>query len=227
MVDLGCGTGFLVELAPSDVKTIYGVDVTDAMLEILRKKNISRLRIIKSPVENIPLDDGIADFVTGYSVLDHFENPDRVFQEAARLLRPDGVFYMDLIPNGEFWRGIRSVDHTRQNLSTLVAREIGEVASHGRKMLEQYGVPHEVLAAAEPHKELSDGFLADKLEMSLRQSGFTDVKIAREWFLGEAPVLHQLGPDAAVTITNHLRLISPLSDHLFKYLWFTAKRAHQ
>lgn len=224
MVDFGCGTGFLEELAPEEVKVIYGVDVTDAMLEILRNKKIPRVEIIRSPVEKIPLRDGIADIVTGYSVLDHFADPQSVFEEAARLLRPEGVFYMDLIPNGEFWQGIRGVDSRQNNLHPIVEREISEIAHHGQKIYERYGVPQEILAAAEPHKELTDGFFAEELTSCLYASGFTDVQIHREWFLGEAAVLHSDGLNTAAAVAAHLRRLSPLSNHLFKYLWFTGKR---
>jgi len=224
MVDLGCGTGFLEELAPEEFKVIYGVDATDAMLEILRGKNIPRVEIIRAPVEDIPLRDGIADLVTGYSVLDHFEDSKRVFGEAARLLRPDGVFYMDLIPNGEFWQGIRRIASRQKSLHPIVEREILEVASHSQKIYERYGVPQEVLAAAEPHKELTDGFFVEELAASLLASGFVDVQIHYEWFLGEATVLHGDGLNTAAIVAEHLRRLSPLSNHLFKYLWFTGRR---
>jgi SAM-dependent methyltransferase len=145
MVDFGCGTGFLEELAPDNLRVIYGVDVTEAMLEILRNKKLPRVEIVRAPVEDVPLPDGIADIITGYSVLDHFEDPRSVFEEAARLLRPGGVFYMDLIPNGEFWRGLRGIHSGQDGLHPIVQREILEVANHGRKMYERYGVSQEVL----------------------------------------------------------------------------------
>lgn len=224
MIDFGCGTGFLEELAPSEIEVIYGVDVTEAMLDILRNKVIPRLRIITAPVEDVPLPDRIADLVTGYSVLDHFGDPNLVFREAARLLRPGGVLYMDLLPNEEFWRGVRSIGRNRTNLSAIVEREVSEVASHGEKMFNLYGVSREVLAAAEPHKETSDGFSTESLVRDLDDSGFEEINIRLDWFLGEAVVLHRDGVNMTKAIADHLRVLTPLSSHLFKYIWFTAKR---
>lgn len=225
MVDFGCGTGFLEELAPERFSRIIGVDVTDAMLDILRQKKIPRVELLAEAVERTSLPSGVADLVTGYSVFDHFEKPLAVLVEAARLLRPGGVIYMDLVPNSEFWKGLRRIQHNPTELDPIVTRELHEVTNHAVKMNERYGIPKDVLAAAEPHKETSDGFSVQSIRTMLSESGFTEIKIVFEWFLGESAVLHGIGQEEALVVANHLRRLSPLSDHLFKYLWFTARRS--
>lgn len=224
MVDLGCGTGFLAELAPSRIQKIIGVDTTEQMLDVLRRKKLPRVELLVESVDQTFLPADVADLVTGYSVLDHFENPETVFSEAARILRPGGVFYMDLIPNADFWQGLRSINRTTADMDSIVAREIYEVAHHGQKMLSEHGVPFNVLSAAEPHKEATDGFSIQGLSDLLSKAGFKDISIHREWFLGEAEVLHSQSVDAALLVATHLQRLSPLSDHLFKYLWFTATK---
>jgi SAM-dependent methyltransferase len=224
MVDLGCGTGFLEELAPASLTRIIGVDATEAMVNILRKKNLPKVEILIESVENTSLPDSIADVVTGYSVLDHFESPRAVFVETARLLRPGGIFYMDLIPNGDFWNELRNVSPNLSEIDPIVLRELSEVAHHSSKMLARYGIAPEVLAAAEPHKEIRDGFSSAELVQDLNASGFGLVEIQREWFLGEASILHGSSESHAQIFSDHLRRLSPLTDHLFKYLWFTATK---
>lgn len=222
MVDLACGTGFLEELAPEQFTRIIGIDSTDAMLELLRRKALPRVHLLNEQVENTSLPDGISDLVTGYSVLDHFGNTNLVFLEAARLLRSGGILYMDLIPNSDFWKSLRSVKNDHQTLDSIVLRELTEVKNHSLKMFEKHGISPDVLSAAEPHKETRDGFLIGELEADLLKAGFTNIDIRREWFLGEATVLHGNGQSEASVIANHLKRLSPLTDHLFKYLWFTA-----
>ncbi len=225
MVDMGCGTGFLEELAPAQIERVIAVDVTDEMLAILKQKQLQRIEILAAQVEQIPLPNSVADLVTGYSVLDHFESPPKVFKEASRLLKSGGVFYMDLIPNSDFWNGLRSIDQSRGPFDPIVARELSEVARHGQKMSDNYGVDFQVLAAAEPHKEKLNGFNVSDLRTDLMQAGFTDIALHREWFLGEASVFHTKGPALAEQFKLHLQKLSPLTDHLFKYLWFTAIKA--
>lgn len=222
MVDLGCGTGFLEELAPEKLTRIIGIDSTDAMLELLRKKALPRVHLLNEQVENTSLPDSISDLVTGYSVLDHFQNTNLVFLEAARLLRSGGILYMDLIPNSDFWKNLRLVKSDHEALNSIVKRELAEVINHSSKMFDQHGISPDVLSAAEPHKETRDGFLIEELEADLLKAGFTNIDIRREWFLGEATVLHGTGQSEASVIASHLKRLSPLTDHLFKYLWFTA-----
>jgi predicted TPR repeat methyltransferase len=50
MVDLGCGTGFLAELAPSRIQKIIGVDTTEQMLDVLRRKKLPRVELLVESV---------------------------------------------------------------------------------------------------------------------------------------------------------------------------------
>jgi ubiquinone/menaquinone biosynthesis C-methylase UbiE len=225
MVDFGCGTGFLEELAPKDFKRIIAIDSTESMLMQLRRKQIPRVETILGTVEASGLSDSTADLVTGYSVLDHFYDTASVLGEAARLLRSGGVLYMDLLPNRTFWTAIKSVETYDGELDPIVSREVNEVKFHSRKMRDSFGIPVEVLAAAEPHKEERDGFNVDELHLQLMHAGFVEISIHHEWFLGEAHVLHADSVEQANNLSSHLKRLLPLTSHLFKYLWFTATKA--
>ena len=50
MVDLGCGKGFLAELAPSRIQKIIGVDTTEQMLDVLRRKKVPRVELLDESV---------------------------------------------------------------------------------------------------------------------------------------------------------------------------------
>jgi len=222
MVDLGCGTGFLEELAPESISRIIGVDTTPEMLKLLKDKNLARVETLLASAENTCLPDSFSDLITGYTVLDHFEDPLAVFKEASRVLRSGGIVYFDLIPNASFWNALRSLSVERLQADEIVLREVREVNSHSEKMQSQYGIPAEVLAAAEPHKEIAEGFEIARLTDNLVQAGFSQIEIHREWFLGEARVFHSFGTEYTDVVAQHLSRLSPLTDHLFKYLWLTA-----
>ena len=44
------------------------------------------------------------------------------------------------------------------------------------------------------------------------------------WFLGQGYVLHNIGEDAANVVEDYLRLIVPMSESLFKYFTFVARK---
>lgn len=225
IVDMGCGTGFILELFPDWIPKLIGVDTTPAMLNLLQEKHLPRLEVVQRSVYDTGLHSNSAELVTGYSVLDHFADPQASLIEAHRILKPGGYLYMDLIPNGHFWAQLRTLGQDSRPFHHVVGREIDEVVNHAQKMFLRFGVSPELLAAAEPHKEKSDGFTEPQLRMALVSAGFEHISIHHEWFLGEGHVLHTQSADETATIAQHLRRLLPLSSHLFKYLWFEAKKS--
>lgn len=222
MLDVGCGTGFLIALVHDLFDQIDGVDVTQAMLNKvdLSPGNIS---LHNSPAEKIPLDSGSVNFAASYSFLDHVENPLEVFVEVFRVLDHGGVFYSDLIPNRSFWTALSQID--AENVSSaLVRREYREVVEHEKKMKEDWNVEPEDWRLTEPGKAASGGFDAEELKDSLESAGFREVQIHFDWFLGEASVIHGKSLEIASEISSHLHAVRPLSDGLFKYLYFVAKK---
>jgi ubiquinone/menaquinone biosynthesis C-methylase UbiE len=98
-VDLGSGRG-------SDVLRIaeivgekgfaYGIDIAEGMLETAHKKaeriGIRNARFVKSELEKIDLDDGIADFVISNCTINHAGDKQAVWSEIFRVLKPGGRF---------------------------------------------------------------------------------------------------------------------------------------
>lgn len=224
VVDLGCGTGFILELLPDWTAKSIGIDTTPAMLNLLRAKRLPRLEILERSVYETGLKSNSVDLVTGYSVLDHFADPQASLVEANRILRSGGYLYMDLIPNGNFWTQLRTLGTDSRPFHPIVGREIDEVVNHAQKMFSRFGVSRELLAAAEPHKETSDGFTEPQLREALLSAGFEHISIHHEWFLGEGHVLHAQSASESATISELLVRLLPLSSHLFKYLWFEARK---
>lgn len=94
ILDAGCGNSGILTEFKSIVKLIIGVDTNKKLLEenqIVNKK-------INANLENIPLDENSIEIVVSEFVLEHLQNPEDVFKEISRILKPGGVFIF-LTPN--------------------------------------------------------------------------------------------------------------------------------
>jgi ubiquinone/menaquinone biosynthesis C-methylase UbiE len=99
IVDLACGTGnTTVPWVAGSRKTVVGVDRSEAMLRVARRKS-ARVHWLRQDLERLRLDVR-ADVVTcHFDALNHVLETDglqRVFANVARVLRPGGLFQFDL-----------------------------------------------------------------------------------------------------------------------------------
>jgi len=99
IVDLACGTGnTTVPWVAGLGRTIIGVDQSEAMLRVARRKS-ARVRWVRQDIERLRLDVR-ADVVTcHFDALNHVLEAgglQRVFVNVARVLRPGGLFQFDL-----------------------------------------------------------------------------------------------------------------------------------
>lgn len=92
MVDLGTGTGRLLEAFGDRVKAAEGIDLSHPMLQIARANleaaGLSRLRVRKADILDLPLANECADLVTMQQVLHYLDQPQRAVAEALRIAKP-------------------------------------------------------------------------------------------------------------------------------------------
>jgi SAM-dependent methyltransferase len=104
-VGSGFGTNLAVWLSHFNVDA-YGVEPGGegfnqgylASRTLLAANGMDPDRVINSTGENLPFPDESFDIVYSANVLEHTENPERVFAESLRVLRPGGVLHMEM-PN--------------------------------------------------------------------------------------------------------------------------------
>ncbi len=94
VLDIGCGEGGILSEFRGKAKTIIGADVDGKSLF----KNSSVDEKVLASADNLPLDSESADVATAEFVLEHIENPERVFAEIFRVLKPGGCFIF-ITPN--------------------------------------------------------------------------------------------------------------------------------
>ena len=92
-VDLGCGTGDLLETLLEKSREVIGVDSSAKMLDLARERYGSNGRSVSlriGELEHLPLRDGEADFAVASMALHHLSRPGEGIEEAFRVLSPGG-----------------------------------------------------------------------------------------------------------------------------------------
>ena len=223
LLDLGCGTGFIIDLARDHFKSIRGVDVTPAMLERVNTQGHD-IEVQLGKVESLPFEADRFDAASAYSFLDHLEDQGAMLREASRVLKPGGCLYIDLVPNHFYWKALSEEPHLeRMEISAFVEREVRMVTANDKRIEEEYGIDAEVFRKAEPSKEIGgvDPFAFRDLAMG---NGFAACDIHFDWFLGNAKVLHEQGVDDEAVVNRYLQECLPISKSLYKYVWFLLRK---
>jgi ubiquinone/menaquinone biosynthesis C-methylase UbiE len=219
LLDIGCGTGFIIHLAADVFDEIHGVDITPEMMAQVDKSR-GNITLHEASAEKLPFDDASFDAITAYSFLDHLEDVSAMFREAARVLRPGGRAYIDLCPNRLFWQALRDIAPRDSNdLSDIVARERHMVLENAAEVEAQYGLGAEIFKRAEPGK-LRGGIDHVEIEAKAKDAGFRQCETLFDWFLGQGAVMHGQSFADATIVESYLRRAAPLTRHLFKYLCF-------
>lgn len=94
MLDVGTGTGRMLELLAPRISNGLGVDASRAMLALARarlaKPGLTHCIVRLADMYRLPLPDGGIDLVVLQMVLHYAEDPAAALAEAARVLRPGG-----------------------------------------------------------------------------------------------------------------------------------------
>jgi ArsR family transcriptional regulator len=94
LLDIGTGTGRLLELLAPRIDSGIGIDASKAMLALARAKlareGLGHCTVRQGDMYRLPLADSSCDNATMHMVLHYAEDPDGAIAEAARVLRPGG-----------------------------------------------------------------------------------------------------------------------------------------
>ncbi|HWI86604.1 MAG TPA: metalloregulator ArsR/SmtB family transcription factor [Sphingomonas sp.] len=94
LVDIGTGTGRMIELLGPSTASAIGIDRSPEMLRFARARmgraGIERVDLRQGDMYALPLEDGTADTVVLHQVLHYAQAPAAAIAEAARLIGPGG-----------------------------------------------------------------------------------------------------------------------------------------
>lgn len=221
LLDIGCGTGFIINLAKDLFDEISGVDITQAMLD---KVDISagNIKLYRALAEDMPFDDNCFDMATSYAFLHHLEDYKKVLKEAYRVLKNGGIYYIDLDPNKYFWSSINSLANIKDKnkYSDIVQREIDSVLHTDEKIYKEFSIEPDIVNNAEYTKSILGGIDPEKLCEEALAMGYTKATYEYSWYLGQGSIMHNHSFEEAEKIDSYLKEILPLSKHLYKYLKF-------
>jgi ubiquinone/menaquinone biosynthesis C-methylase UbiE len=217
LLDVGCGTGLVAQMAAERVGSsgeVFGVDIAKRLLEVAQRRASPRVRFLHVPAETLVFSDCTFDVVTIGDALPYLSNPRRALQEAWRVLR----------------RGSRVAVSVLDRALSTPAQEL----FHERLLaLEQR---HPVVVPRPPGDRTRFGE-PEMVERLLSAAGFTDVvttvmvtggrvATARAWtdlMMGAGPSSHALlsvlGPSVRAgfeaDLTERMRLLG--EDEAFRY----------
>lgn len=224
LLDVGCGTGFIINLAADLFEAIEGIDITQAMLARVDTSR-GHVRVREADAAAMPFESGCFDVASAYAFFHHLRNIGPVLREIHRVLRPGGCLYADLEPNRHFWTNITAVEkELGPDASLLVRDEVASVCHTDDRVAEEFDIPQAVFNLAEYNKSITGGIDPDEFAKETKAAGFAEVTATYVWYAGQGKVLHGVSTQAAVTVDAYLREALPLSRGLFKYLRFKAVR---
>jgi SAM-dependent methyltransferase len=223
LLDMGCGTGFLLGLAGDVFDELHGVDITPAMLDKIDTSS-GKIHLHCGPAEKTPFEDGSFDIVTAYSFMDHLFELRSFLAEVYRVLKPGGIFYSDQNANRSFWEAVGMLDGQLEGYSAIVQREMTAGLRAEEEFAKKRDIDTEEFRTAEYIKTQANGIDAGEVVELARDIGFSDCQVKYDWYLGQGKVMHGQSFADAEIIENYLREVAPLSDRLFKYLRFDLRK---
>jgi ArsR family transcriptional regulator len=170
LVDLGTGTGRILELFASRASRALGFDLNHAMLAYARMKleraGLAHAQVRHGDLYNVPLPDGAADAVVLHQVLHFLDDPAAAIAEAARLLSSGGkLLVVDFAPHElEFLR------------EQSAHRRLGFARDQLGRLLEGAGLRLERFRELKP--DPAQGKLTVSLWLALKQAVATKKKRA-------------------------------------------------
>lgn len=136
LIDLGTGTGRMLELLSGHYRRAVGVDASREMIAVARAKltaaNIANAQVRLGDIADLDGTAGLADLVILHQVLHYFDDPGRALLQARRALKAGGeMLIVDFAPHElEFLR----TEHAHRRLGLSEAQMSGWARAAGMRV---------------------------------------------------------------------------------------------
>ncbi|MEJ2505417.1 MAG: class I SAM-dependent methyltransferase [Ignavibacteriaceae bacterium] len=120
-LEIGCGTGKNTEWLVTKAKRITAVDLSKEMLSKARGKiNSDKVQFLQTDItKSWVFTKEKFDLVTFSLVLEHIENLDHIFNEAAKVLIPGGYIYIGELHPFKQYNGTKARYESNEGLQIL------------------------------------------------------------------------------------------------------------
>ncbi len=124
VIDVGCGTGKLLELLSPRSQFSLGIDLSVQMLNKARQRKAGTgIQLVRADASHLPLQDHIADGVTSVSMTESGAPVEEHFNELSRIATQDALLIMTIF-EGKDRTSRKPLDETRIELvASLSERE--------------------------------------------------------------------------------------------------------
>lgn len=145
LVDLGTGTGRILEVLAPAYRRAIGIDSSREMLGVARSRlasaGLANAQVRLGDIAALDAGIGPADVIVIHQVLHYFDDPGRMLAQARRLLKPGGeILIVDFAPHDlEFLRSDHA--HRRLGLHPEQVRDWADMA--GLDVLSTRDFPNE------------------------------------------------------------------------------------
>ncbi|HPE84772.1 MAG TPA: bifunctional 2-polyprenyl-6-hydroxyphenol methylase/3-demethylubiquinol 3-O-methyltransferase UbiG [Chlamydiales bacterium] len=94
VLDIGCGAGLLSNFLSLVGHQVTGIDLSFTSLRYAKERDVSKsVRYLQANANKLPFENACFDVVCAMDLLEHVDTPARVISEAARVLKPGGMFF--------------------------------------------------------------------------------------------------------------------------------------
>ena len=172
VLDIATGTGDLaILMAETSAEKIIGLDISNGMLEVgrkkINKKKLShKIEMLLADSEKMPYNDNTFDAITVAFGVRNFENLEKGLSEILRVLKPDGVFVILETSVPEKFPYKQGYQFYSRNILPIIGKMFSKDNSAYQYLSES--------ASIFPYGEA--------LNNILRKTGFTDVKAVPQTF---------------------------------------------
>lgn len=113
ILDVGCGPGLLIkELALNFNKSlVYGLDYSRYVLKLAKKncKGLENVKFVHSDISKTKFSNDFFDLIICKDSFHHFKNPNLAIKEMLRILKKDGVLYIQDLRRDVPWYILKTV----------------------------------------------------------------------------------------------------------------------
>lgn len=184
VADIGCGDG-IIDLAlalKGEPEKLVGYDLIPVDVDALQRGATASGRVLELPeclsfatsgIDQVPADNDRFDLVLTWSVFEHVTHPVTMLAEIARILKPDGVLFLQLWPfyysehGGHLWPHYQeSFPHLLHGDEDIRGRLQGRRGTDARRdAIDEYESLNRISLDDLHRAILSAGLLVTKLEL--------------------------------------------------------------